>query len=38
MKLKVTQENLSAALNTVAKVANTHNTLPMMNIKIQQKI
>ncbi|HLB66299.1 MAG TPA: DNA polymerase III subunit beta [Candidatus Saccharimonadales bacterium] len=31
MKLKVTQENLSAALNTVAKVANTHNTLPILS-------
>lgn len=30
MKLQVTQENLSRALNTVARVANTRNTLPIL--------
>lgn len=31
MKLQVTQENLSKALNTVARVANTRNTLPILS-------
>jgi DNA polymerase III subunit beta len=30
MKLQVTQENLSKALSTVARVANTRNTLPIL--------
>ncbi len=30
MKLQVTQENLSKALNTVARIANTRNTLPIL--------
>ncbi len=30
MKLRVTQENLSKALSTVARVANTRNTLPIL--------
>lgn len=30
MKLQVTQENLSRALNTVARVANSRNTLPVL--------
>ncbi len=30
MKLQVTQENLAKALNTVARVANTRNTLPIL--------
>jgi len=30
MKLQVTQENLTKALNTVARVANTRNTLPIL--------
>ncbi len=36
MKLQVTQENLSKALNTVARVANTRNTLPILaNVLLQ---
>jgi DNA polymerase-3 subunit beta len=36
MKLKVTQENLAKALNTVARVANTRNTLPILaNVMIK---
>src|SRR3989304_7208537 len=36
MKLQVTQENLSKALNTVARVANTRNTLPILaNVLVQ---
>lgn len=36
MKLQVTQENLAKALNIVAKVANTRNTLPILaNILIK---
>ncbi len=31
MKLKVTQENLAGALNTVARVANTRSTLPILS-------
>lgn len=31
MKLQVTQENLSRALNTVARVANTRGTLPILS-------
>jgi DNA polymerase-3 subunit beta len=31
MKLQVTQENLSKALNTVARVANTRGTLPILS-------
>lgn len=31
MKLQVTQENLSKAINTVARVANTRNTLPILS-------
>ena len=31
MKLQVTQENLNRALNNVAKVANTRNTLPILS-------
>ena len=31
MKLQVTQENLAKALNTVARVANTRNTLPILS-------
>ena len=31
MKLQVTQENLTAALNTVARVANTRSTLPILS-------
>jgi DNA polymerase III subunit beta len=31
MKLQVTQENLAKALNTVARVANGRNTLPILN-------
>ncbi len=31
MKLQVTQENLSRALNTVARVANTRQTLPILS-------
>src|SRR3990167_11354725 len=31
MKLQVTQENLSKALNTVARVANSKNTLPILS-------
>jgi DNA polymerase III subunit beta len=31
MKLQVTQENLNRALNTVARVANTRNTLPILS-------
>lgn len=31
MKLQVTQENLSKALSTVARVANTRNTLPILS-------
>jgi len=31
MKLQVTQENLARALNTVARVANTRNTLPILS-------
>ena len=31
MKLQVTQENLSKALGTVARVANTRNTLPILS-------
>lgn len=31
MKLQVTQENLNRALNSVAKVANSHNTLPILS-------
>jgi DNA polymerase-3 subunit beta len=31
MKLQVTQENLSRALNSVARVANTRNTLPILS-------
>lgn len=30
MKLQVTQENLSKALNTVARIANSRNTLPIL--------
>lgn len=30
MKLQVTQENLAKAINTVARVANTRNTLPIL--------
>lgn len=36
MKLQVTQENLSKALGTVARVANTRNTLPILaNVLLQ---
>ena len=36
MKLQVTQENLAKALNTVARVANTRNTLPILaNVLLQ---
>lgn len=36
MKLQATQENLSKALNTVARVANTRNTLPILaNVLLQ---
>ncbi len=36
MKLQVTQENLAKALNTVARVANTRNTLPVLaNVLLQ---
>src|SRR6476660_5881602 len=36
MKLQVTQENLAKALNTVARVANTRNTLPILaNVMLQ---
>lgn len=36
MKLAVTQENLAKALNTVARVANTRNTLPILaNVLLQ---
>jgi DNA polymerase-3 subunit beta len=36
MKLQVTQENLAKALNTVARVANTRNTLPILaNVMIK---
>ncbi len=36
MKLQITQENLAKALNTVARVANTRNTLPILaNIMIK---
>src|SRR5476651_1228937 len=31
MKLQVTQENLAKALNTVARVANTRSTLPILS-------
>jgi DNA polymerase-3 subunit beta len=31
MKLQVTQENLAKALNTVARVANTRGTLPILS-------
>ena len=31
MKLQVTQENLNKALNTVAKIANTRSTLPILS-------
>src|SRR5580700_4480859 len=31
MKLQVTQENLNRALSTVARVANTRNTLPILS-------
>lgn len=31
MKLQVTQENLSRALNTVARIANSRNTLPILS-------
>ncbi|MEX1995182.1 MAG: DNA polymerase III subunit beta [Candidatus Saccharimonadales bacterium] len=31
MKLQVTQENLAKALNTVARIANTRNTLPILS-------
>jgi DNA polymerase-3 subunit beta len=31
MKLQVTQENLAKAINTVARVANTRNTLPILS-------
>src|SRR3989344_1756416 len=31
MKLQVTQENLAKALNTVARVANSNNTLPILS-------
>lgn len=38
MKLQVTQENLNRALGSVARVANTRNTLPILaNILIQTK-
>jgi DNA polymerase-3 subunit beta len=36
MKLQVTQENLAKALSTVARVANTRNTLPILaNVLLQ---
>lgn len=36
MKLQVTQENLAKALNSVARVANTRNTLPVLaNVLLQ---
>src|SRR5437016_2006738 len=38
MKLQVTQENLSRALNTVARVANTKNTLPILSNVILKTI
>ncbi|MBX4199715.1 DNA polymerase III subunit beta, partial [Candidatus Saccharibacteria bacterium] len=31
MKLQVTQENLSKALNSVARIANSRNTLPILS-------